>query len=390
MENNIMVKRRVLFVLMILVGLGTVSCSSHYSFDLDYPSEEVTQNADIVVKEHYVPVLSEAPAMIGSVAQLYLREVASSNMMSKLEAAEGSVVLFIHGAGTPAEVAFDAPYEGLSWMRYLAQHGFDTFSVDMTGYGRSTRPMAMNDRCNLSVEQQEQLFSASCAPSRLEAITTIASDWHDIDGVVDYLRELRSVDKVHLVGWSQGGPRAAGYAAEHPEKVANIVLLAPAYSRTLPATLAELAPLDGVMTKQSKTDFVNNWDRQVGCTDQYQRSASEAIWSAMLESDPVGASWGTGVRRAPRTPTFGWSQAEVRATQTPIMMVVGTHDAQVNPSRVRDFYADLGTTQKLYLEMNCSSHNAMWEKDATYLFDATVQWFTETSFNGVSNGMLQQ
>ena len=40
------------------------------------------------------------------------------------------VVLFVHGAGTPAEVAFDVPYQDYSWMAYLAQAGFDTFSVD--------------------------------------------------------------------------------------------------------------------------------------------------------------------------------------------------------------------------------------------------------------------
>jgi pimeloyl-ACP methyl ester carboxylesterase len=47
------------------------------------------------------------------------------------------VVLFVHGAGTPAEVSFDVPYKDYSWMAYLAQAGYDVFSVDMTGYGRS-------------------------------------------------------------------------------------------------------------------------------------------------------------------------------------------------------------------------------------------------------------
>src|SRR6202000_1269217 len=49
-------------------------------------------------------------------------------------------VLFIHGAGTPAEVSFDVPYQDYSWMGYLAKAGYDVFSVDMTGYGRSGRP----------------------------------------------------------------------------------------------------------------------------------------------------------------------------------------------------------------------------------------------------------
>ncbi len=52
------------------------------------------------------------------------------------------VVLFVHGAGTPAEVAFDTPSGDHSWMAYLANAGFDVFSMDTTGYGRSTRPVA--------------------------------------------------------------------------------------------------------------------------------------------------------------------------------------------------------------------------------------------------------
>jgi pimeloyl-ACP methyl ester carboxylesterase len=334
--------------------------------------------------DHFVPVVSSVPAMTGYVSQLYVRE--RSATVSPAGNLEGKVVLFVHGAGTPAEVAFDVPYAGFSWMSYLAERGFDTFAMDMTGYGRSTRPLLMNDRCNLSEEQQLQEFSSACPPSYPFAATTMASDWDDIDAVVNYLRELRGVDKVHLVGWSQGGPRAAGYAALHPEKVANVVLLAPAYNRQGAAT-AEEAGIPGVaITKQSRVDFIANWDRQVGCDKQYEPAVADVIWQDMLESDPVGATWGTGVRRAPRTPTFGWTQAEVAATQIPILMVAGTHDGQVNPERVREFYADLGASNKVYIEMHCASHNAMWEKDAEQLFDASWQWLNSGTYAGQSNG----
>jgi pimeloyl-ACP methyl ester carboxylesterase len=341
-------------------------------------------DSNTVRTDHYVPVVSSVPSMTGYVSQLYVRErrpasAGDANM-------EGKVVLFVHGAGTPAEVAFDVPYEGFSWMGYLAERGFDTFAMDMTGYGRSTRPLIMNDRCNLSEEQQLQEFGASCPPSYPFAATTMASDWDDIEAVVNYLRELRGVDKVHLVGWSQGGPRAAGYAALHPEKIANIVLLAPAYNRQAAATAAQ-AGIPGVaITKQSRVDFMANWDRQVGCDNQYEPAVAEAIWQDMLASDPVGATWGTGVRRAPRTPTFGWTTQEVAATQTPILMVAGTHDGQVNPERVREFYADLGATNKVYIEMHCASHNAMWEKDAARLFDATWQWLSTGTYSGQTSG----
>ena len=344
-------------------------------------------NSGVLSVEHYVPVVSRVPSMTGSVAQIYVRErVAPATLNSR--DLEGQVVLFIHGAGTPAEVGFDVPVAGYSWMAYLAERGMDVFSMDMTGYGRSTRPLVMNDRCNLSAAQQEQLFGDSCEPSYPYATTSMDSDWHDIDGVVDYLRELRGVDRVHLVAWSQGGPRSGGYAYRHPDKVHNIVMLAPAYISAFPATMAEADFTGAAITKQSEADFVANWERQVGCTNQYEQRVSDAVWADMLASDPVGATWGSGVRRAPRAVTFGWGKDVVGATNTPLLMVAGAQDRQVTPDLVRNLYADYGATDKVYVEMPCASHNAMWERDAQQLFDATYQWLTTTSYNGMRNGRI--
>ncbi|MSP02478.1 MAG: alpha/beta fold hydrolase [Acetobacteraceae bacterium] len=58
------------------------------------------------------------------------------------------VVLFVHGAGTPGAASFDVPFQDHSWMAHLARAGFDVFAMDMTGYGKSTRPLAMNDPCH--------------------------------------------------------------------------------------------------------------------------------------------------------------------------------------------------------------------------------------------------
>ena len=70
---------------------------------------------------------------------------------------------------------------------------------------------------------------------------------------------------------------------------------------------------------------------------QASQAAFDAVWSAMLESDPVGATWGMGVRRAPQVTNWGWTTAVVAAMRTPTLMVTGEHDKQVLPTRVRDF-----------------------------------------------------
>ena len=340
--------------------------------------------------DHYVMTKSMVPAIKGQPTQIYVRERARAATVTRGSAAANNVVLFVHGAGTPAEVAFDVPYQDYSWMAYLARAGFDVFSMDTTGYGRSTRPSAMNDACNLAPEQQTQFVAARCQPSYPGQLTTLESDWNDVGSVVDYLRSARHVDRVSLVGWSLGGPRSAGYAAQHPEKIARLVLLAPAYNRNAPAKAPGELPVKGAaMNTQSRAEFDANWDRQVGCPNQYDPAASQAVWTNMLASDPVGATWGSGVRRAPVTTSWGWTTEVVKKTATPILMVSGAHDKQVDQSRVREFYADLGSPEKVFIDLACSSHNAMWEKNHKLLFQASLEWLQNGTVNGMKTGMLR-
>jgi pimeloyl-ACP methyl ester carboxylesterase len=53
------------------------------------------------------------------------------------------VVLFVHGATYPSETVFDIDLPGGSWADHVARKGYDVHLVDVRGYGRSTRPAAM-------------------------------------------------------------------------------------------------------------------------------------------------------------------------------------------------------------------------------------------------------
>jgi len=345
--------------------------------------------------DHYVPVVSIVPAIEGEIAQIYVREKVAAGTLARARDLTDQVVLFVHGAGTPAEVAFDPPAEGYSWMGHLAEAGFDVFSMDMTGYGRSTRPSPMGDPCNLSQAQQADLIPAllpsPCPATYPHALTHIASDWHDLDAVVEYLRELRDVEQVALVAWSLGGPRAGGYAALHPEKVSRLILLAPAYSRTRATEAPAVLPAPGTaMSRQSWQDFSGNWNRQTACPAQYDPRVAMAVWSAMLESDPVGATWGSGVRRAPSTTVWGWGPAQVGTTTIPTLLIAPLLDGQVSPDRVTELYEDLGSEAKVLLEMECSSHNAMWEETRLTLYDASLEWLRSSSVDGRSSGVLRR
>jgi pimeloyl-ACP methyl ester carboxylesterase len=342
--------------------------------------------------DHYVSVKSTVPAIAGQTTAIYVREVVRAGTALRGRPGANPVMLFVHGAGTPGAVAFDVEHKDYSWMAHLARAGFDVFAMDMTGYGRSTRPAAMNDPCNLSAEQQAQLTPGvePCAPTYPRNMTTIASDWHDLGAVVDHLLALRGVSQLSLGAWSLGGPRAAGYAAQNPGKVSKLVLLAPAYSRETAANPPAQVPANGVaMNKQSRADLDALWNRQVGCPGQYEPAVADVVWNSMLETDPVGATWGPGVRRAPQVTGWGWTKAVVEATRTPTLMVTGAHDVQVAPSRVRDLHADLGASKKVLIDLACSSHNAMWEKNHLMLFQASAEWLTKGTVNGSDSGVVR-
>lgn len=345
--------------------------------------------AAIQRRDHVVTVKSTAPAMNGAQARIYVREVSAAG-----RARPRGLVLFIHGAGTPAEVSFDVPYGDYSWMAYLARGGFEVFAMDMEGYGPSTRPPPMSDPCNAAGPAQAQLvpktIPAACDATYKGAITTIGSDVTDIEAVVDALLAMRGQTKLSIVAWSQGGPRSFAYTMAHPEKVERLVVLAPAYNRTMPTLAPDPLPAPpSPMTVQSQADFRANWDRQAPCAAQYEPAVSASVWSEMLKSDPVGAGWGPGVRRAPSVPGWGFNKETASRMTTPYLMVAGVHDVQVPPARVRELYEDLGSADKVLIDLGCASHNAMWEKNHLTLFKASLDWLTTGKVEGTSRGVVR-
>jgi predicted alpha/beta-fold hydrolase len=96
-------------------------------------------------------------------------------------------LLFVHGITLPSEATFDFPVEGLSWMDYIAQHGWDVYLVDVRGYGRSTRPQEM--------EQP--------AASNPPVVTTDVAV-KDIGSAIDFILRRRGIAKLNLMGWSWG------------------------------------------------------------------------------------------------------------------------------------------------------------------------------------------
>jgi len=268
----------------------------------------------------------------------------------------------------------------------------------------------MDDPCNnLVSEQQSYLIPKplvqSCPPSYPYALTTIQSDWDEIDRVVDYLRRVRNVEKVSLVAWSRGGARAGGYAARHVEKVEKLFLLAPGrYARLAPNDPPAMLPLSGVpSTVLGAENFHKDWDTNGGgvaapftgmCDNQFTPAIRPIITASILDFDPLASTWGTaGARRAPNwnSPTgflnWGWNAQLAGQVTVPTLVIRGDLDTKVPLSDIQDLLGDLvAVPQKVFVHVACGSHYLMYENQHMSLLAASTEWLLHGTFAGQFNG----
>jgi len=125
-----------------------------------------------------------------------------------------------------AFATFDFPLEGLSWMDYIGQRGWDVYLVDVRGYGRSTRPPEMDQP------------AASNPP-----IVTTDVAVKDVGSAIDFILRRRGLSKLNLMGWSWGTVIMGAYTADHADKVGRLVLYAPGWLRASPPAAAANPPL---------------------------------------------------------------------------------------------------------------------------------------------------
>lgn len=332
---------------------------------------------NLLTFEYFVPHISTVPANAGESVGLFMRERVKENLLQEGRVPE--VVLFVGSNTVSVNTGADMRLQHYDWMLDLAKRGFDTFMVDLTGYGFSPRPK-MDDPCNVDPNQQSIIIPnplpAKCPASYPYRLTTSQSEWDEIDRAVDFVRELRGVQRVHLMGWSRGGWRVASYTARHPEKVERAMLTAPAYQPTEALNPPAVLPQLGFpMTISTKAAFYNSlWNPGIKCAGQVEDGMQDLAWDNILSLDPVGRNWGPGVTRV-RTFTYWGFPTSVAQAQTtvPTLIVHGEFDTVV--PNTEKLYADLGVQNKVHIHVLCASHMVPLEMQANHLHSISAVWF---------------
>lgn len=149
---------------------------------------ELPERVDITSEEHWTNK--------GDDVRLFLWEKYAGSPTGKK-----GTVLFVHGSSMASQPTFDLQVEGRpfsSVMDWFATQGFDTWCVDMEGYGRSTKTR--------------------------DIFCDIANGADDLSAASAYIMELRNCGPLLVYGISSGALRAAKFTEMHPERVARLAL----------------------------------------------------------------------------------------------------------------------------------------------------------------------
>jgi pimeloyl-ACP methyl ester carboxylesterase len=283
-------------------------------------------------------------------------------------------VVYVHGATYPASTAFDLKLDGLSWMDYIAQRGYDVYLIDLRGYGKSTRPKEMGE-------------DPKANPPLVRGDTAVK----DIGTVVDFVLARRNIPRVNLIGWSWGTVTMATYATQSPGKVERLVLYAPGWIRQT-ASLVQTGPGPTPAYRTvSRDSAMGRW--LTGVPEDKKATLIPAGWfdawaDATWATDPEGAKMNPPVLRAPNGViqdgldywAAGKAYYDPAKITAPTMLVLGEWDRDTPPYMAQTLFPLLvNSPGKRFVMLAEGTHTIIMEKNRLKLFEAVQSFLDEAS-----------
>jgi len=281
------------------------------------------------------------------------------------------ILLYVHGATYPSETAFDLKLNGLSWMDYVARHGYDVYLVDLRGYGKSTRPPEMDKPA-----------------ADNEPIVRTETAVKDVGAAVDFILKRRGVSKINLLGWSWGTSIMGWYTAQNNDKVNKLVLYAPQWIRTTPSLIQAGSKL-GAYRVVSRDAAKARW--LTGVPEEKKAELIPQGWfetwaDATFATDPVGSKQTPAVLRAPNgvlqdgREFWGAGKAlyDPAGIRVPTLLTHAEWDADLPSYMLHAYFAKLtNAPYRRYVEIGEGTHTIIMEKNRMQLFQAVQQFLDE-------------
>jgi pimeloyl-ACP methyl ester carboxylesterase len=260
-------------------------------------------------------------------------------------------ILFVHGSSMASQPTFDLQVPGrneFSAMDFFAARGFDTWCVDMEGYGRSTKTRDNN------------------AP--------IAYGADDCFAAATYIQKLRGTRPFLVYGISSGALRAALFAERHPEMVSRLALDAMVWTGEGSPTLADRRKrLPEYQTKNRRPidrAFVHSiFSRDhPGTADD---DVVDAFADAILKLDD-SVPTGTYVDMCARLPVC--NPEKIKAAT---IIMRGQYDGIASLDDLVKFFEKLPNPDKQFVVMPGIAHASLQQKNHALVKHILLSFFTQ-------------
>jgi pimeloyl-ACP methyl ester carboxylesterase len=263
---------------------------------------------------------------------------------------EGTI-LFVHGSSMASQPTFDLSVPGRpdsSVMDWFAARGYDTWCVDMEGYGRSDKTRNIN--------------------------FDIANGADDLAAASQYILDKSGSGPLLVYGISSGALRAAVFAERHPERVKRLALDAFVWTGKGSPTLAErtkkLAEFKAKNRRPIDKAFVYsifNRDHPGTAEERVIEAFADAIL-ALDDSVPTG----TYVDMCSKLPLVDPAKIVV-----PTILMRGQWDGIAAVDDLVDFFCRLPNPDKQFAVMPGISHASFQQKNYLLVYHILRSFFSQ-------------
>jgi pimeloyl-ACP methyl ester carboxylesterase len=279
-------------------------------------------------------------------SKLFLWEKAAGASPGRL-----GTILFVHGSSMASTPTFDLQVPGrpdASAMDYFARLGFDTWCVDMEGYGRSAKDRPIN--------------------------SDIATGADDLEAATDYITRTRGAKSFLTYGISSGALRAALFAQRHPSRVSRLALDAFVWTGRGSPTLAERTKRLPEFRAKNRRPIDRAFVRSIferdhpGTADDEMIEAFATAILALDDSVPTG----TYVDMCANLPVVD----PARITM-PTLILRGQYDGIASVEDLLDFFARLPNPDKQFAVMPGIAHASFQQKNYRIPYHLLYAFFTQ-------------
>jgi pimeloyl-ACP methyl ester carboxylesterase len=261
------------------------------------------------------------------------------------------IVLFVHGSSMASQPTFDLDVPGRpdsSVMEWFAHQGYDTWCVDMEGYGRSEKGRDNNAPISFGAD--------------------------DCFAAATYIQGLRGKRPFLVYGISSGALRAALFAQRHPEMVARLALDAMVWTGEGSPTLQERRKkLPEFLTKNRRPidrAFVHSiFNRDHPGTAEERVIEAFADYILKLDSS---VPTGTYVDMCSKLPVVDPEKITV-----PTLIMRGQWDGIASFEDLSAFFAKLPNPDKQFTVMAGISHASFQQKNYMMVYHILMSFFSQ-------------